>query len=770
MFRDVVHVSALSSLNKLRKMSIHEIQDRVRDRLRVRQERRIHAAGERSRISSKIVEETASQLCERHRQILPGCQDQHLERIAENWPTFSQTIADNAIHRADAILNGTCKLLGATVQTSFPMDWHTDPISGHHWERQFYTDVPIYELSNGADVKYVWEINRHQYFVDLARGWRLTGREDYVSRLRDLMLSWIGDNPLYEGVNWTSGLEVAVRSISWMWSLAMSSGWSGWRQSEIEIIARSMIQHATYLDDHFSYYSSPYNHLIGEATGLYLLSHVLGTHPDSRRWRERAHTALETHGPRQFYDDGFCAEQATGYHFFTLGFLSQAVVVARSTGDALPSIEKSLPDAFRAGAALIQPDGRWPIIGDVDSARSIPVGNDDFWDFRSLLSIGAVLFEIPELKQPSTEPGEELFWLCGVEGLDAWASLAATRAAATAYLPSSGYAVARSEDGLGDDWILFDAGPLGDGVYQDSTPSVSHGHCDALSIMYHHSGRSVLVDSGTPTYAGPRSWVDHFRDASAHNTIAIDGLPAAQQPGRLAWSHVHPCPEFDANLSSDIWLARGKLQLDKNSCVTRWILGLPGHGLWIADLVELDRPRQIHWYWHTADEPLPFREELGDTCYSWSVGKTVLGVDADGTTLETVVEASSDESPIAWRSQGYGERTPGHRIKLSTKSVDRVFAVTFLGTKTLPHAVRSGSDQVVSHLRIPERPIPPADIVWHVEIDGQVETIVAGVDCTQAPNDWRTLTGVGNWTAATTLGATSVTNANEDKSCTSALH
>ena len=63
-------------------------------------------------------------------------------------------------------------MLGRPVDLRGEIDWHADPVTGHRWHREFYRDVQIYEL-DAIDVKHVWEVNRHEFLVDLAKGWRL---------------------------------------------------------------------------------------------------------------------------------------------------------------------------------------------------------------------------------------------------------------------------------------------------------------------------------------------------------------------------------------------------------------------------------------------------------------------------------------------------------------------------------------------------------------------------------------------------------------------
>ena len=752
-------MSTLLRLKKLRKMSAGEIRDRMRQCVQVRRERKLYLANSDRCKPVAIDAAIAEHLLENTSKLLPGCDGRLLDSLRERSPHFVSQISAAATDRGNRVLRGSVSLLGRTAQVGVDVDWSTDQQSGYSFPRGFYSDVSIYELPDAVDVKHVWELNRHQYFVDLARGWRLTDREEFAIRLRELILGWIDENPLYEGVNWTSALEVGVRAISWIWSLAMCSTWSGWTGDDRRLIAGSMAQHATYLHEHFSYYSSPYNHLIGEATGLYLLSHALSDHPTAPTWCAHAKSALEEHGPRQFYADGFSVEQGVGYHYFSLGFLAMAVAAGRVAAEPLENLEVTLPKAFRAGAMFMQPDGTWPAIGDVDSARSIPLAVEDFWDFRSLNALGAVLFDTPELMQPPCELTEEVLWLCGDGAFAKFDSLESKSLPTAGFLDASGYAIARGKDQRQGDWLLFDAGPLGDGVYEDATASVSHGHADALSLLLYLDSNPLLVDSGTSSYAGSRQWVDYARGESAHNTIAVDGLPKAEQPSRLAWSRVHRRPKLDANLDADVWLARGMLELGETAVLSRSILGIAGHGIWIADLVDLDRARGIHWYWHFVTLPQLQTDDCRDCSIAYSIGNTQFMTYHDGASLSSKSCRADQSDPVGWLSPGYGQRQPGCRLTISSEPVKNALVVTYIGSTPTPFEV-CVAEHRLSAGQMTESPLhdsenaPSAEILWKVEIEGRVESIAAGLQAPTLPDGWHSIRGVGSWPGATTMATT----------------
>ncbi|MFG0335965.1 MAG: heparinase II/III family protein, partial [Maioricimonas sp. JB049] len=513
-------MSLTEKLTKLRRMSWHEIATRMTDKMRQQSERRLWRAGRQA--CSNVA---AEPLLDQAVQLVPGAAADQVGSLAAVDAALTAQLWDEAVARAEQILSGRWRMLGHDFDLTGEIDWHRDPVRDHQWPRSFYADVPLRQKPpSSIDVKYIWELGRHQYLAELGRGWRFTGEMRYAERIRELVLSWIDANPLYEGVHWTSGLEVAVRPISWIWALAATSDWDGWNEDDLSRIAGSLHDHATFLEHHFSWYSSPYNHIVGEATGLYLIAQLMPERPEASRWKDKARSVLNDYGPRQFHSDGFCVEQATGYHYFSLGFLALAVDAARKACEPMYELESVVHQAFRTGLALRRPDGRWPAIGDIDSARAIPVCPDDFWDFNGLCSLGAALFEDETLKPEDSSPGEELFWLLGSDGVAVWQRLNPAASTKSTVLEEAGYAIASD----GDDWMLFDAGPLAHGLFADGTPSSAHGHLDTLQVLYVAGGQPVLVDAGMPWYFGDADWVRHFRGAAAHNIVEIEGVALAR--------------------------------------------------------------------------------------------------------------------------------------------------------------------------------------------------------------------------------------------------
>ncbi len=74
-----------------------------------------------------------------------------------------------------------------------------------------------------GDARTNWELNRHFQFALLAKNFYATSDLKYYRELQALFDSWRRENPFLKGISWTSVMEVAIRAINWMYTLAFLS-------------------------------------------------------------------------------------------------------------------------------------------------------------------------------------------------------------------------------------------------------------------------------------------------------------------------------------------------------------------------------------------------------------------------------------------------------------------------------------------------------------------------------------------------------------------
>ena len=375
-----------------------------------------------------------------------------------------------------------------------------------------------------GDSKVVWELNRHQWLVQLGQAYRLTGDERYAEVFADRAARWMAANRRGMGINWASSLEAALRLIAWCWALDLFRGSPALTPELVAEMLRWMAIHAAHVERYLSYYFSPNTHLTGEALGP-----VLRRRPAPRaRAGRRAGATL---GRR------ILVEQSDRQVHRRRRVLRAVHLLPALHGGDLPP----LPDARRAQRAwrcppvvaervqrmldfllsVRRPDGSMPQIGDSDGGWLLPLEPRTADDLRGVFSTAAALFERADYA-----------WAAG--GTDARDALAAGRgrrsrrssaldaarrpARRLACLRDGGYVVMRNGWATDAHQLIFDVGPLG------CPHSGGHGHADLLSVQCAAFGEPYLVDAGTGSYAADRPGADFFRSSAAHSTVVVDGI------------------------------------------------------------------------------------------------------------------------------------------------------------------------------------------------------------------------------------------------------
>src|SRR2546427_446126 len=122
------------------------------------------------------------------------------------------------IHQADGIRRHHCGLVGYDDHDyGTEIDWDLDRVHEKRAPLEPWFKIPFLEFAAVGDHKITWELNRHQHLVTLAKAWLLSKDEKYVRELIAQWHSWMKANPYSLGINWGSSLEVAFRSLSWIW-------------------------------------------------------------------------------------------------------------------------------------------------------------------------------------------------------------------------------------------------------------------------------------------------------------------------------------------------------------------------------------------------------------------------------------------------------------------------------------------------------------------------------------------------------------------------
>jgi hypothetical protein len=479
------------------------------------------------------------------------------------------------------------------------IDWHLDPLHDKRAPLDPWFKVPFLDFALVGDHKITWELNRHQHLVTLAKGRLLSGDEKYVRELMAQWGSWIKANPYPLGINWGSTLEVAFRSLSWIWVDQMLPETDECAEFRAELRS-ALAFHGRYIERYLSTYFSPNTHLLGEAVALFFLGTLYPQMPRSARWKESGWRIVLHEAGRQVRPDGVYFEQSLYYHGYALDFFLYSRLLAARNGMEIPAAyDAALVRMLDVVAALAQA-GPAEGFGDDDGGRLWNPRRNRTEQMTDPLAVGAVIYS---REFSAARLTEESIWLFGNQAVEklarAHSSTEESPAARSFAFPAGGlYVLADSEPYA--QAMVMDAGPQGQG-------RSGHGHADALSLRLTMDGRRWLVDAGSGVYIS-KDPADRntFRGTGAHNTLRVDGMDQAVADGPFSWTQI-PTTQAEnwivgKSFTYFVGSHNGYARLADPVVHRRHVLKIAG-GVWLVrDVVLGQTEHELEIRWHFAPD------------------------------------------------------------------------------------------------------------------------------------------------------------------------
>jgi hypothetical protein len=505
--------------------------------------------------------------------------------------------AGDIVAEANEVCRHRFRLLGyRDLDYGAEIDWHLDAVHGLRSPLIPWFKINFLDFAEVGDHKVTWELSRHQHLVTLAKAWLLTNEEAYAREAVDQWYSWQRANPYPLGTNWASSLEVAFRSLSWIWLRHLLAESPVVPASFEKDLLRALALNGRHVERYLSTYFSPNTHLLGEAAALFFIGTLCPQISCAEDWKKSGWRIVQEEVLRQVRPDGVYFEQSLYYHVYALDFFLQACLLA-SRNDV--EISSEFDHVIRKMLAVIDalaeagpPDG----FGDDDGGRVFNPRRNRAEHMTDPLAIGAALFHEESLRA-SAALTEEAIWLFGEEALPWTTQIPSPRPNLESHsFPDGGLYIAGSSESFPQQMVI-DAGPQGTG-------RSGHGHADALSVKLAFCGRSWLVDPGTFCYVCPGGERNTFRGTSAHNTLAVDRLDQAEPEGPFAWSSI---PETRA----DLWIRgtnftlftgshSGYERLPEPARHRRFVFHLHGSFWLVRDVVEGHGSHLLETSWHFA--------------------------------------------------------------------------------------------------------------------------------------------------------------------------
>ncbi len=520
------------------------------------------------------------------------------ELLRQHLPEQASAI----LHDADEICAHRFRLLGyENLDFGNEIDWHLDPVHGKRAPLDPWFKIPFLDFAAVGDHKVIWELNRHQHLVTLAKAQLLSGNKNdkCVRELTAQWRSWTHANPYPLGINWGSSLEVAFRSLSWIWVDQLLSGTAEHEDLHAELLP-ALAFHGRYIERYLSTYFSPNTHLLGEAVALLFLGTLYPQIQSAARWRESAWKIVLHEAQRQVRPDGVYFEQSLYYHVYALDFFLYArLLQARNGFEIPPAYDAVLQQMLDVVAALAQA-GPAEGFGDDDGGRLWNPRRNRTEHMTDPLALGAMIYS---REFPAAQLTEEAIWLFGNPAVDALSKT---------HLPQPTSAPLRSiafpDGGL---YVLADSDPYLQAMLVDAGPQgvgrSGHGHADALSVRLVMDGRRWLVDAGSGVYISEDpADRNNFRGTGAHNTLRVDGADQAVADEPFSWTNI-------PTVQAESWIAaktftyfagshNGYARLKDSVVHRRHILKVAGSVCLVRDIALGRAEHQLDIRWHFAPD------------------------------------------------------------------------------------------------------------------------------------------------------------------------
>ena len=241
----------------------------------------------------KAFEQFFQYLKMRHTPVFMGNWWKRAEIVQTLKEQFPEAVP-NLLKAADNILQHQFLLFGKhNIHTGTPIFWsrsyeegvpHDNEIwePGHTYSKaKLFADTP-------EDIRFVWELNRQQHFLDLGKAYWYTGEKEFVQEFINEISDWIIQNPYPLSVNWVDSYEIALRGLFWIFGYMFF-----FCADEVDEEFFCRFYQVLLLHGHAVYdvlqttakSLKPY-HIVANAALLYLLGTVFPEYIQSKTWNK----------------------------------------------------------------------------------------------------------------------------------------------------------------------------------------------------------------------------------------------------------------------------------------------------------------------------------------------------------------------------------------------------------------------------------------------------------------------------------------------------
>lgn len=510
--------------------------------------------------------------------IAPDITDLQLFRA---MPATDPEFTAQILKQADEIVAGRYAAFGGEL---VPLSFELPEKDLQHWS--VYGDTLA-----GQDIKTIWEPARFGWALPLCQAYLLTQDEKYPRCFWHNFAQFTAHNPVNAGPNWASGQEVALRLIPWLAAAQVFAQSPESTAEHKQQLFQSLWQHACRIPVTLAYARSQNNnHYLSEALGLMLAGYVFHGTPQGKSWLHKGFNAFEEGICTQVEKDGTYSQHSNNYHRMML-HLSLLFLRLCTLSDFQPSpiVLQRLAQATRwLIAQYDMVSGQVPNLGHNDGSNLLPLGNNEYVDYRPALQAASLAFL--GNKFLSAGPWDELArWLELPEKPSSLSLGAETNPAIR-------------KIGEGNTWGTLRS------VRFHSRPA----HADLLHVDLWWQGENIACDAGTYAYNLPQPWQNALAKTRVHNTVCVAGQDQMIWAGKFLWLQRAEAQAFPPRPNEETAILYCNLPTAYTQ--VRRLKYLPGTGFEVFDTLELTKtskqPVPVTLQWLLPDWPWQWQGEI----------------------------------------------------------------------------------------------------------------------------------------------------------------
>lgn len=424
------------------------------------------------------------------------------------------------------------------------IEWRKDYNSGIISSISFFSSINRQDYLKVGDVKYVSELNR-MHFLPFMAFYHVTRKDrEVLENMKSILNTWEAQNPFLKSINYTSGIEVGIRSLNIIYTHLILNSFEALTNDLDNIIKRLIYNNYIYLKSNLSLYSSANNHLVGELMGLVVISSYFeGPNLNKTKWHNKFIQLLKT----KYHVDGIDDELSTRYHLTVTDHFLNGLIFLKNSGskinnEILVKFNKSFNFIRHLNYQTLETN-----FGDNDNSYLInPFFATNFNLADSLINSNLFYYKNSNVNHLDFRN----YLIFGSEYI--MAEKQEESLPQSTFFKESGYVFSYNHNE--NLKLAFDCGQIGDDKL------MAHGHSDQLSFVLQKNDFMFLVDPGTYQYHGSKkSWRNYFKGIKAHNAISVNDLEHGISLGRMGWTKASKVKRTEFQTTEEIDTILGQI-------------------------------------------------------------------------------------------------------------------------------------------------------------------------------------------------------------------